>query len=150
MNMRRHKHFVQNKVWGAIFEHYWRQATEEVLARREDWVGHKVEALQHLAANLGANTPEPTGMTYLNEKDQAVYVRLDSDAGRRAAAALGASPEFEADQRHGGQFTKADKKLYVVAKKTSGDIVGEFDSLDEAEAVIEKAKKAKKAALILL
>ena len=133
MKMRRHKHFVQNKVWGAIFEHYWRQATEEVLARRADWVGHKIEALQHLAANLGANTPEPTGMTYLNEKDQAVSVPLDSDAGRWV-----------------GTFTKADKKLYVVAKKTSGDIVGEFDSLDEAEAVIEKAKKAKKAALILL
>lgn len=58
---------------------------------------------------------EPTGISYLNEKDQVV----------------------------------APKK-YVVAKKTTGEIVGEFDVLSDAEEVIAKARRAKKQALVLL
>lgn len=39
---------------------------------------------------------------------------------------------------------------YTVARKKDGEIVGEFESLTEAEDVIAKAKKAKKATLVLV
>jgi hypothetical protein len=82
---------------------------------------------------------EPTGITYLNEKDQAVSVPLDSDAGRHAVAMFTDFQEY-----------KSDKKKYVVIKKTTGEIVGDFDELTDAEAMIDKAKRAKKQALTLL
>lgn len=78
---------------------------------------------------------EPTGIAYLNEKDQLVAVPLESDAGRHAVEMF---KDFIAP------------KKFVVAKKTTGEIVGEFDVLADAEAVILKAKKAKKQALVLL
>lgn len=39
--------------------------------------------------------------------------------------------------------------LYTVAKKSTGEVIGTFNTLDEANAVIEKAKKQKKAVLQL-
>jgi hypothetical protein len=38
---------------------------------------------------------------------------------------------------------------FKVVKKSTGEFVGEFETLEEANEVIEKAKKQKKAALIL-
>lgn len=42
------------------------------------------------------------------------------------------------------------KKTYTVARKKDGEIVGTFDTEDEAQAVIDKAKAAKKASLVLV
>ena len=81
---------------------------------------------------------EPTGIAYLNEKDQLVAVPLESDAGRHAVEMF---KDFIAP-------TAPSK--FIVAKKTTGEIVGEFDLLEDAEAVISKAKRAKKQALVLL
>ena len=78
---------------------------------------------------------EPTGIAYLNERDQLVAVPLESDAGRHAVEMF--------------KGFIAPKK-FVVAKKTTGEIVGEFDVLADAEAVILKARRAKKQALVLL
>ena len=45
---------------------------------------------------------------------------------------------------------EAFKVEYVVAKKSTGEVVGTFDHKDDAEAMIEKARKAKKATLVLV
>jgi hypothetical protein len=44
----------------------------------------------------------------------------------------------------------AAKIEYVVAKKSTGEVVGTFDLEEDAIAMIEKARKAKKATLILV
>lgn len=45
---------------------------------------------------------------------------------------------------------EAAKQEFVVVKKSTGEVVGTFDMLEDAETVIEKAKRQKKAALMLL
>ena len=44
----------------------------------------------------------------------------------------------------------AEPETFTVARKKDGEIVGTFKSRELAEAVIEKAKKAKKASLVLV
>lgn len=45
---------------------------------------------------------------------------------------------------------EAARQEFVVVKKSTGEVVGTFDLLEDAEAMIEKAKKQKRAALMLL
>jgi hypothetical protein len=45
---------------------------------------------------------------------------------------------------------EAAKQEFVVVKKSTGEVVGTFDLREDADAMIEKAKKQKKAALVLL
>lgn len=47
------------------------------------------------------------------------------------------------------ELVEAPAAKFIVAKKSTGEVMFEFDTLPEAEAAIEKAKKAKKAALVL-
>lgn len=42
------------------------------------------------------------------------------------------------------------KKTYTVARKKDGEIIGTFETEEAAQAVIDKAKAAKKAALVLV
>jgi hypothetical protein len=71
-----------------------------------------------------AELVEPVGKTYLNMQDIPVSVPIEAQTSG---------------------LTK-----YVVAKKSTGEVVGEFDLLEEAQAMIDKAKRAKKAALVLI
>ena len=45
---------------------------------------------------------------------------------------------------------EAAKQEFVVVKKSTGEVVATFDLKEDAEAMIEKAKRQKKAALVLL
>lgn len=45
---------------------------------------------------------------------------------------------------------EAAKQEFVVVKKSTGEVVGTFDLREDAEAMVEKAKKQKRAALMLL
>lgn len=45
---------------------------------------------------------------------------------------------------------EAAKIEYVVAKKSTGEVVGTFDLEEDALAMIEKARKAKKASLVMV
>lgn len=47
------------------------------------------------------------------------------------------------------QVLKAAQEFVVVVKRT-GEVVGTFDHLDDANAMIEKARRQKKASLVLL
>ena len=67
---------------------------------------------------------EPVGKTYLNMQDIPVSVPIETQTSGLAK--------------------------YVVVKKANGEVVGEFDHLEEAQAIIDKAKRAKKAVLVLL
>ena len=60
---------------------------------------------------------------------------------------IGVSYQDELDQEVSNSSTS---RKYTVAKKTTGEIVGEFDTLNDAIEVVAKAKRAKKQALVLL
>ena len=149
MKLRTHKHlrFIQAHqyrlrwaAWDRFIEGILGLATPRVVPDAEETSPETMKAYNNmLLGELVEPVPEPTGITYLNEKDQAVSVPLDSDAGRHAVTMF---TDF--------QNYKPNKKKYVVIEKTSGEIVGDFDELTDAETMIDKAKRAKKKALMLL
>lgn len=57
--------------------------------------------------------------------------------------------EDNGDFGFAGGLTKGSG-LYTVARKKDGEIIGTFTKLEDAQAVIDKAKAAKKASLVLL
>lgn len=78
-----------------------------------------------------APVPEPTGITYLNDQGAVISIPLSS-----AAAAYVSLP--------------GEPRKYVVARMRDGEIVGEFDNQADAQALVDKAKRQKKAALGIL
>jgi len=116
MNMRRHKHFVQAKVWIGICDAYWQRRIDLALTE----------------------TPEEAAA---RQAQQAVWFdELWADITKKQAVRQLVEPDP----------VEAAKVEYVVAKKSTGEVVATFDVEEDALAMIEKAKKAKKASLILV
>lgn len=139
--IRAHQHCLSIGAWSRFIDSLLVPTAEELEARRvrdaEFWAS--IENILSTATPRVLETEQeiqPTGIAYLNQKDQLVAVPLDSDAGRMAMSGLVTEP--------------AQEIKYVVVFKTTGEIVGEFDLLEDAEEVIAKAKRAKKQALVLL
>ncbi len=96
----------------------------------------RIEAI----ANRIASPGEKVKMDAIQESQfQALWATLEMNQAKRML--VEPEPIVEGDPGVG--------KSYTVAKKATGEILYTFDSLAEAEEAILKAKKAKKAALVL-
>lgn len=77
------------------------------------------------------------------ESKMALRSLVEEDAQELAAPIVGAKVAAQ-------MFGPDAVKTYTVARKKDGEIVGIFDTLDAAQTVIDKAKAAKKATLVLV
>lgn len=117
MNLRRHKHFVQSKVWAGICiglgNSYWQGVIDRALTE----------------------SPEEKAARDARMAEQ--FDALWGDMMAKQAVRQLVEPE-------------PTSVVFTVARKKGGEIVGTFDSLEQAQAEIDKAKKAKKATLVLV
>lgn len=72
-----------------------------------------------------------------------------SIAAKQAQRAL-VEPGGEIEQGYAEAMAAHTVKTYTVARKKDGEIVGTYTTQGEAQAVIDKAKAAKKATLVLV
>jgi len=120
MNLRRHKHFIQGKVWANVC----------ITLENAFWQGVIDRAL--------ALTPEEQAAS--DARQAAQFDALWTDMmSRQAVRQL-----VEADD------VEAAKVEYVVAKVSTGEVVGTFDYKEDALALIDKHVRQKKAKLALV
>jgi hypothetical protein len=121
MNMRRHKHFVQNKVWAAVFENYWQGVIDRAL------------------------TPTPEEQAASDARHKEWADKLFKDIGMVADSVPAVDPMVtEFLQPRPGLFVP---KAYSTERVKDGIATGDFDTREEALAMLNKHHKQKKAKL---
>lgn len=110
----------------------------EGLGRPEDKKGGRKPKVK---AEAPAETPAPDGTTVLTPEEEA---ETPAPAAPAATPAWPFAPGYVAPE---AATETVGPQGFVVRRKKDGEVVGTFGTQEEAEAVVAKAKAAKKAAL---
>lgn len=135
MNMRQYKRKLMARLHYIVVDAFWQR---------------------YIDAQFEAMRLDPQEIAIREAAQEAFWKDLSSKMSQRflvepepveEVASLGSLLQRKLD---GDAAVEAAKIEYVVAKKSTGEVVGTFDLEDDALAMIEKARKAKKATLVLV
>ncbi len=124
MNLRQRKRQLMARLHYIVVDAYWQRYIDNLM---EKAMAFTPEELAEQAA-----------------RNEAFWKDLSSKMSQRFLV------EPDPDQSYSEAEVEAAKVEYVVAKKSTGEVVGTFDLEEDALAMIEKARKAKKATLVLV
>ena len=124
MNMRQHKRFVQSKVAGGLMCAFWQRRIDLALTETPEEKAARDAKQAAWFDNLWADITAKQAVRQLVEPEVVV---IDDLAAVEAAAVE-----------------------YVVAKVSTGEVVGTFDLKEDALALIDKHVRGKKAKLMLV